>query len=127
MSLDITPMVPAGRQLIHGYGNGGFRIGEEAYSGAVLVLIESTVSWDVAAVSDISLENLAPVIDEDLGTEILLIGCGAGAQPIGRPIRDGLKDAGIVAELMDTGAACRTFNVLLAEERRVAAALIPVD
>jgi uncharacterized protein len=58
--------------------------------------------------------------------EILLIGCGARAKLIEPNLLVDLKNAGIAVEPMDTGAACRTFNVLIAEDRRVAAALIPV-
>jgi uncharacterized protein len=58
--------------------------------------------------------------------DILLIGCGTGPAPVPAPLRAGLKSAGMSLEWMDTGAACRTFNILLAEQRRIAAALIAV-
>ena len=59
--------------------------------------------------------------------QILLIGCGQGAAMISPALRQALRAAGAVIDAMDTGAACRTYNVLLAEERRVAAALIAVE
>ena len=55
---------------------------------------------------------------------MLLIGCGARIAPLPKAVRDGLREAGIGADTMDTGAACRTFNILVSEGRRVAAALI---
>ena len=58
--------------------------------------------------------------------EILLLGCGPRMAPVPRPLRETLRAAGIVIEAMDTGAACRTYNVLMSEGRRVAAALIAV-
>ena len=61
------------------------------------------------------------------GVEILVVGCGALFEPPPSGLREGLSKKGVVLEWMDTGAACRTFNVLLAEDRACAAALIAVD
>ena len=58
--------------------------------------------------------------------EFLVIGCGARAMLVPPALRQELRDAGLRLDAMDTGAACRTYNVLLAEDRRVAAALIPL-
>jgi uncharacterized protein len=58
--------------------------------------------------------------------ELLLIGTGARMAQIDRTLRQALRADGVVIEVMDTGAACRTYNVLMAEGRRVAAALIAV-
>ena len=59
--------------------------------------------------------------------EILLIGCGPASALLAPAIRRMLEEAGLGVEIMDTGAACRTFNVLLSEDRAVAAALIAVE
>ena len=59
--------------------------------------------------------------------DILLVGCGPAFVAIPKGLRQALKDTGIALEWMDSGAACRTFNVLIAEERRVAAAILAVD
>ena len=123
---DITPLVPAGRQVIQGYGEGGFRIAGTDHSGSVLVLPETTLAWPVAEVAAIAIENLSAVISAVPGVDILLIGCGNRAVPLAAALRDVLRENGIGSEVMDTGAACRTFNVLLAEDRAVAAALIAV-
>ena len=85
---------------------------------------EETLSWSVESGGDITLENLAPVIGEP---GILVIGCGAGFLAPPLDLRMALKAHGISLEWMDTGAACRTFNVLLTEEREAVAALIAVD
>jgi uncharacterized protein len=67
---------------------------------------------------------LAPVIEHG-GIEILLLGLGRSTTAVPASLRSALRNARIALEAMDTGAACRTYNVLVAEDRRVAAALIP--
>ena len=124
---DITPTVPQGRQLIHGYGGGVFRIAGQVHSGSVIVLPDRTISWSVGAYEEISVFSLADIFAADTSIEVLLIGCGPRMGMPRPEIRDALKECSIVPEWMDTGAACRTFNVLLAEDRAVAAALIAVD
>ena len=123
MSLDITPQVSPGRQLIQGYGDGGFRIQGKRREGSLIVFLENAIDWPVATVGDINLESLRPVTDKASDIQILLVGCGLEftAEPDG--LRQGLRKSGIVLEWMDTGAACRTFNGLLAEDRIAAAAL----
>ena len=74
--------------------------------------------------SDVTWESLAPVIEHG-GVEILLLGLGRSMSAGPPALRTALRAAGIALEPMDTGAACRTYNVLVAEDRRVAAALIP--
>ena len=125
--IDITPLIPEGRQLIQGYGEGGFRIAGHFHRGSVMVLADQTTAWPVAAAEDITIESLPLPTEDPPSFNILLIGCGARFAPVPAALRAALKDAGIVLEWMDTGAACRTFNVLLAEERRAAAALIAVE
>ncbi len=125
--VDITPLVPAGRQVIQGYGGGGFRVGGETYRGSIVVFPTATLAWPVAALDQLTPGSFAPVTAAEPQVRILLIGCGAEVAPLPAEIRHSLEEHGIAAEIMDTGAACRTFNVLLAEDRAVAAALIAVD
>lgn len=124
---DITPPVPVGRQLIQGYGGGGFRVGGEALSGSIIVLPGETFAWPVSSYEEISVSSFGELFAADASIEVLLIGCGARMGMPRADIRDALKDHAIVPEWMDTGAACRTFNVLLSEDRAVAAALIAVE
>ncbi len=127
ISLDITPQVAASRNLLQGYGDGGFRIaGGERLEGSHILFPEDAALWPVTAVDSISLESLSVVIDKADEIDILIIGCGSDFQPIPDNLREDLRKHDIVLEWMDTGAACRTFNVLLVEERSVAAALIAV-
>lgn len=123
---DFTTAAPAGRQIIQSYGEGRFRIAGESYRGSVQVFPDRTLPWPVETAAALSMESLAPFTAADAGVEILLIGMGADAVPLDPGLRSDLRAAGIVADAMTTGAACRTFNVLLAEDRRVAAALIAI-
>jgi uncharacterized protein len=122
--VDVTPIVPAGRQLIQGYDAGGFRIAGIRHPGSVLVLPERTLAWPVAAPEQITAESLAPIRAAEPAVEILVLGCGARFVMIPAGLRAALKADGIVVEAMATAAACRTFNLLLTEDRRVAAALV---
>jgi len=126
-NLDVTPLVVEGRQLIEAYGGGGFRVAGRVHRGSVIVLPESTLAWGVADAVAITVDSLAPAVSADPPAEVVLIGCGSRFVPPAREIRASLREIGVALEWMDTGAACRTFNVLLAEERRIAAALIAVD
>lgn len=124
--MDITPVVAADRQLIHGYGDGGFTITGIRHEGSVLVLPTVTLRWDVGVWAELTLDSLGPIRVADPRPTVLLLGCGKGMSPIPRELRAALRAEGIVVEPMDTGAACRTYNVLLTEGRDVAAALIAV-
>ena len=120
-------MVPAGRQLIQSYGDGRFRIAGQVHQGSVLVFPERTLPWPVTGVDGITLDSLAEVTASGQAADILIIGCGPAFLPVPKGFREGLKAAAVALEWMDTGAASRTFNVLLAEDRACAAALIAVD
>ena len=126
MGLDITPLVPAGRQLIEAYGDGGFVIAGVRHKGSVIVLSERTLAWAATVAADVTEFAIAPLFEESVSAEILVIGCGPRFAPAPALLRAALKSRGIALEWMATGAACRTFNVLLAEGRPVAAALIAV-
>lgn len=121
--MDLTPIVPEGRQQIQAYREGGFTIAGARHQGSVLVLSDRTLPWAVRDLSGVTLESLAP-ITAAAEVEILILGCGAKFALPSPELRQALRAHGIVIESMDTRAACRTFNVLLAEDRRVAAALI---
>jgi uncharacterized protein len=124
--MDVTPLIPADRQVIQAYGDGRFRISGVAHEGSVLVLPDRVLAWPVADFAALTLESLAPLFAAGAAIELLLIGCGPKQLLLPSAMRSGLRARGIVPEAMDTGAACRTYNLLLAEERRVAAALIAV-
>ena len=85
---------------------------------------EETRPWPVATADEITFPSLQAVAGAEV--DILVLGCGERFRPAPGDLRAALRDHGVVLEWMDTGAACRTFNVLLIEDRRVAAALIAV-
>jgi uncharacterized protein len=116
-----------GRAPIDAYGNGGFRFADMSHRGSILCLPSGIYGWDVAEGADIDEASLARVLAEAAEIEVLLVGTGVNLIPLKRPLRDALKDAQISADPMSTGAAVRTFNILLAENRAAAAALIAVE
>lgn len=122
--MEITPLLPQGSQIIHGYGPGMFRVAGVVHAGSVLVLADRTLSWNAFSVDGLTAGDFQPVIAADPSCDILLLGCGERMQIPPEALRADLRGHGISIDPMDTGAACRTFNVLLAEGRRVAAALI---
>jgi uncharacterized protein len=119
--MELTPQSTAGRQLIERYGSSGFRISGVVFAGPVLVFPERTILWENPTPT---IEGLAPVIAEG-GIELVILGLGRRGAPAAAALRAALKAHGLGIEAMDTGAACRTYNVLLAEDRLVAAALLP--
>ncbi len=124
--MDITPVIAPTRQLIQKYGGGVFSIGGRPYASSVIVFPDVTLAWPVVSFEEVTETAFEPVFFRAPEVEILLLGCGKTQAFVPPPLRDSLKRRGIVLDCMDTGAACRTFNVLLAEERRVAAALVVV-
>ena len=122
--MDLTPSIPSGRQVIESYGPGGFRVTGLAYPSAILVFPDQTQIWDIGDFTAVNADSLQPVLKHG-GVEILLLGCGRRLLPVRAELRQLLRAAGVGIDAMDTGAACRTYNVLMAEERPVAAALIP--
>lgn len=126
--MDVTPLIPQGKQIIDAYGEGGFRISGQRIEGSVIVFPDRVAAWTVTEAIQMSASSLAAVsaAAKAGSVELLLIGTGQRMTQIDKTLRQALRADGIIVESMDTGAACRTYNVLMAEGRRVAAALIAV-
>lgn len=123
--MEINTVNPRDFQVIQGYGDGGFRISGQRHEGAVLVLPSRTLAWSVADLGQVTPESLSALADERPAIEVLLLGTGARTQAIAPSLRRALGELyGLGVEVMDSGAACRTYNVLVAELRPVAAALL---
>ena len=122
--MEFTRSAPEGRQVIQGHREGGFTIAGVRHEGSVLVLPDRTYAWPVTELAAVTMESLAPITAAAESVEILVLGCGAAFGQPRADLRAALRAQGMVTEAMDTRAACRTFNVLVAEDRRVAAALI---
>lgn len=123
--MDITPVISPTRQAITGYGAGIFKINGQETAGSLLISPTWTLPWAVTEPAHITLESLLPLLENPaVPVELLLIGTGSAMTPPPADLRAALRTRNIALEFMDTGAACRTYNVLLGEERRVGAALI---
>ncbi len=116
-----------GRAPIDAYGNGGFRFAEMSHRGSLLCVPSGIYAWDVATPDDLTVENFEKLLAEAGDIEILLIGSGTDLVPIKPDLRSKLRDANISADPMATGAAVRTYNVLISEGRAVAAAFLAVE
>jgi uncharacterized protein len=127
VALDITPKLLLGRQRIERYGGGGFTVAGQRHLGSVIVFPDRTQPWPVDAADRVTAASLAAAVEVGDAVRILLVGCGTRFEPAPAQLAAAMRGHGIALEWMDTGAACRTFNVLLAEERAVAAALIAVS
>ena len=126
--MDITPLVPDGVKRIQSYGDFRFRVSGEVHEGSILVFPGRVLAWDVTRFEDITYELLAPVVAPGEGVDVLLLGCGGQVTiPLAKDVQRRLREQGIVVEVMNTGAAARTYNVLVAEGRRIVAALIAVE
>jgi len=116
-----------GRAPVDAYGNGGFRFAQMSHRGSILCLPSGIYAWPPSGPSEIGATSLAPALAEKDGLGVFLLGTGQRQHMPDAEVRGAFDAAGIAFEAMDTGAACRTYNVLLAEGRRVGAALLAVD
>lgn len=116
-----------GRSPIDAYGNGGFRFAEMSHRGGILALPSGIYGWSAKTPDDVMIDRLDQVVAEAADIELLFLGMGDTGQFPTKETRLALKDAGVRIEIMSTGAAIRTFNVILGEGRAVAAALLPVE
>lgn len=104
---------------IDGYGPGFFRVGGDVHDGPQIVTASTVLAWG-------GFDDHKTPITLNSEVDVLLVGTGETIAPIPAPFRKALENAGIGVEPMSTQSACRTFNVLLAEGRRVATALLPI-
>ena len=117
----------AGQYTIDGYGAGGFNFAQMSHRGSILMVPAGVHVWSATAPAEMTADSLRPVFDAPGGTiDLLLVGTGTDLMPVAPSLRAALKAAGIVVDPMATGAAARTYNILLGERRRVAVALIAV-
>jgi len=126
-------MLPAGGQAylnervpIDAYGNGGFRFRDMSHKGSLLCLPSGVFGWQPDDGARLTLDDFRPILDAPEGVGFVLLGTGDGQVFPSSTIRKAFVEAGIGLEPMSTGAAVRTYNVLLAEGRDVACALIAV-
>jgi uncharacterized protein len=109
---------------IEAYGNGGFRFAGMSHRGSILCLPSGIYAWEPSEPLDVA--SLEPALAEKGEMRVLILGTGGHQVFPAAAVRRAFVEAGLALEPMDTGAACRTYNVLLAEGRPVGAALIAV-
>ena len=124
--MDVTPLIPEGRQIIQGYSANGFRVNGQSFDGAIIVTPLQTAPWTAKSFADLTENDFEALAANANDIDVVLLGSGARGEFFPPKLRTALKQKGLTVETMDTGAACRTYNVLMAEGRRVAAALMPL-
>jgi uncharacterized protein len=112
----------AGLNAFSAYGEGFVRVGEQRYERNLIVTPDRVLPWEAASFDALTEADFAPLLQ--LGVDILLLGTGPRQRFPHPRLTRALAAQRIGVESMDMQAACRTFNILVAEERRVAAALL---
>ena len=118
--MNLTEITYDSAQPIDSYGPGFFRVAGQVFHGAVLVTPWGVTSWD-------GLEDMAAPLALADRIDVLFLGMGSEIAHAPPAFRDAIEAAGIGVEVMNSPAAARTYNVLLSEGRRIAAALLPVS
>ena len=112
---------------IDAYGDGGFRFAEMSHRGSLICLPGGMHAWEVIEAGEVTLASLDRVLVAAPDIDVLLIGLGPDIGPLDPDIRAAFREQNVIVEAVSTGSAVRTYNVLLAEKRAVAAALIAVE
>lgn len=112
---------------IDAYGNGGFRFAGMSHRGSLLCLPTGMHAWSVKDPAELTRDSLAPVFAAAADMDVLLIGLGTDISRIDPALREALRAEKFIVEAIATGGAVRTYNILLGEQRAVAAALIAVE
>lgn len=127
----MTTSVPEGfvpgRHLLDAVGNGGFRFADMSHRGSILILASGIYAWSAREPDDLTPSAFAPVIAEAAKLDFLLIGTGRHPAYLSDEVRWRFREAKIGIDAMTTPAAARTYNVMVNEGRRVAAALLAID
>jgi len=124
--MKIALELPGNRNIVRGYGPGEIRVNETSYRSSLLLAPDRLdIDWAPVRIDDLAPEHFAAVIA--MNPEVVLLGTGARLRfPAARCLAP-FAEAQIGIEVMDTGAACRTYNILMGEGRRVVAALLMIE
>jgi uncharacterized protein len=112
---------------IDAYGDGGFRFASMSHRGSLLCLPTGMAAWRVTRPAEVTLESLSPVLEVADQLDVLFIGLGADIAPLDPEIRSAFRERNVIVEAVVTRGAVSTYNILLAERRPVAAALLAVE
>ncbi len=124
--MQVSEIEYQGPPPIDSYGGGGFRLNEEFRPGNLILSPAGVATWGAQA-GAFTVEDFDALISETADIDVLLVGMGEEIAPLPRNVREAIESAGLGVEVMSTPSACRTYNVLLAEDRRVAVALIAIN
>ena len=111
---------------IEAYGKGGFAFADMSHRGSLLCLPDAIWAWPVVKPEEIDQVSLARVFAAANVIDTLIIGTGTDVWLPPQALREALRKVGVVLDAMQTGPAIRTYNIMIGERRRVAAALIAV-
>jgi len=111
---------------IDAYGDGGFRFGGMSHRGSLLCFPDGIWAWPVKDIAELSMSTLQAAFDRAADLDFFLLGAGRDPWFLPQPLRDQFREVSLSVDSMPTGAAVRTYNILLAENRRVGAGLIAV-
>ena len=111
---------------IEAYGKGGFAFADMSHRGSLLCLPEAIWAWPITRAEDIDRSALARMFEAAAGIDTLIIGTGTDVWLAPSALREALRAVRVVVDTMQTGPAVRTYNIMIGERRRVAAALIAV-
>ncbi len=122
--MDVTPLIRRDAKIIQAYKDGVFKVSNETYAKPVFILIDRVIEWPLQHdASSLTVEDFALL--ENTGIEVVLLGTGPKQTMLSNMLRQAIKARyGFTIDAMDNGAASRTYNVLMAEGRPVAAALM---
>jgi uncharacterized protein len=128
--MDITPLIDKNSNVIYSYGDNQFNISGTIYEYNVVVFPQKVIPWNIKSFESFSINDILPLHSELNEIDILIIGCGFSHKTIPLSLKYDIKNlknnSPLNIEVMQTAAACRTYNVLLLEGRRIGAALIQV-
>jgi uncharacterized protein len=116
-----------GRAPIDAYGNGGFRFAGMSHRGSILCMPSGIYGWSVETPNEITADSIARLLDHEEEFEVLLVGTGRDLVPLSPVLKAAIHERGSRLDVMSTGAVIRTYNIMLGENRSVAAALLAVN
>jgi uncharacterized protein len=111
---------------IEAYGNGGFRFAGMSHRGSLLCFPDGIWAWPIRSLSELTVAQLEAVFTRSEMLDLFLIGAGTDPWILPQPLQARFREASLTVDAMTTAAAVRTYNILLAENRRVGAGLIMV-
>jgi uncharacterized protein len=115
-----------GQPFVDAYGEGGFRLAGQRFEGSVIVAPRGLFTWMAKSIEEVTPASLAPLVEAAGDFDFLIVGSGEATVRLPAAALRRLESQTIFPDVMATGPACRTYNLMLSENRRVAAALIAV-